>query len=63
MVENPSFTPDIVLGMPDVDQPQLPLASAGVQRWVWSSKFGEMLIEVIGRDVFVNGQRVEPHVS
>lgn len=60
MAENSSFTPDTVLGGLDADQPQLPLASEGVQRWVWSSKFGAILIEVIGRDVFVNGQRVEP---
>jgi hypothetical protein len=41
----------------------LPLAADGVQRWVWESRYGVMLIEVIGPDVFVNGQRVEPHAG
>lgn len=44
-------------------QPSLPLASDGVQRWVWHSRFGAMLIEVAGDEVFVNGQRVEPHAG
>jgi hypothetical protein len=34
-----------------------------VQRWVWQGRFGPMLIEVIGEQVFVNGQRVEPHTD
>lgn len=40
-------------------QPQLPLATEGVLRYVWESKFGPMLIEVIGDEVFVNGEVVE----
>jgi len=39
----------------------LPLASEGVLRYVWESRYGSMLIEVVGNDVFVNSQRVEPH--
>ncbi len=54
---------DVVVGQPDGAQPSLPLASEGVQRWVWQSKFGPILIEVIGPDVFVNGQRVQRHAS
>jgi hypothetical protein len=42
-------------------QAALPLASNGVQRWLWESRFGAILIEVAGDDVFVNGQRVVPH--
>lgn len=40
--------------------PQLPLALAteGALRYVWSSRWGSMLIEVIDDQVFVNGQPV-----
>jgi hypothetical protein len=37
----------------------LPLATAGVLRYVWESRCGEILIEVVGGDIFVNGSRVE----
>jgi len=37
----------------------LPLATAGVLRYVWESRYGEILIEVVGDDGFVNGSRVE----
>ena len=30
------------------------------QRHVWHSRFGTIVIEVIGADCYVNGQRVEP---
>lgn len=40
-------------------QAPLPLASEGVQRWVWESQFGAMLIEIIDDVPFVNGVRVE----
>lgn len=54
---------DVVLSPGEQIAPSLPLASDGVQRWVWHGRYGAMLIEVIGDDVFVNGQRVEPHVA
>lgn len=38
-----------------------PSVDASPSRWVWQSKFGAILIEVVGPDVFVNGQRVEPY--
>lgn len=41
--------------------PQLPLATEGVLRYVWESKFGTMLIEVVGEQVYVNGALVECH--
>lgn len=31
------------------------------QQWVWHSRFGTIVIEVRGKDVFVNGDRVTPH--
>lgn len=42
-------------------QVALPLATPGVQRWVWEGRYGPMLLEVAGDQVFVNGQRVQPH--
>jgi hypothetical protein len=59
----PSRFPDVVVGDADDAQPPLPLASEGVLRWVWRSRFGAILIEVVGDEVFVNGQRVEPHAA
>lgn len=38
---------------------ELPLATAGVLRCVWESRYGEILIEVVGNEVIVNGSRVE----
>lgn len=58
-----SLAIDVVVGQTDDTQPALPLASDGVLRWVWQSKFGAILIEVVGPDVFINGQRVERHAS
>ena len=53
-----------VLLRSDVDgQVPLPLASEGVLRYVWESRYGTILVEVAGEDVFVNGQRVEPHAA
>lgn len=45
----------------DSTQPPLPLATQGVLRYVWESKFGSMLIEVVGDRVYVNGGLVERH--
>jgi hypothetical protein len=59
----PSRSSDVVVGDADDAQPPLPLASEGVLRWVWRSRFGAILIEVVGDEVFVNGQRVERHAS
>lgn len=44
----------------DSPQADLPLASEGVLRYVWESKFGSMLIEVKDGQAYVNGQAVEP---
>lgn len=56
-----AFHPDVVLASDEQLEPSLPLGSDGVRRWAWHSRHGAMLIEVIGDDAFVNGQRVEPY--
>lgn len=59
---NAMLSPEVLLRHADDDQRPLPLASDAVSRWVWESKFGPIVIEVVGNDVFVNGDRVERHV-
>jgi hypothetical protein len=50
-----------VLSRPAEDpQADLPLATEGVLRYVWESRYGPMLIEVKDGQAHVNGQRVEP---
>jgi hypothetical protein len=58
-----SFLPDVMLSPDEQVEPSLPLGSDGVQRWVWRSRFGEVLIEVVGEQVLVNGQPVAPYVA
>jgi len=58
---NATLFPEVLLRRAEDCQTALPLASEGVLRYVWDSRFGSILIEVMGEDVFVNGQRVEPH--
>lgn len=41
-------------------QGELPLVTQGVQRHVWQSRFGPMLIEVVDGAAYVNGERVAP---
>jgi hypothetical protein len=57
---NAPLRPEILMGPQPADQPALPLAAEGVQRYVWQSAFGPMLIEVRDGAAFVNGQRVTP---
>ncbi len=57
---NAPLFPERLLRRELPDQQALPLATPGVQRHVWESRFGEILIEVIGDQAYVNGQRVEP---
>jgi hypothetical protein len=59
---NAPLASDVLLQRERVHQTALPLETPGVQRWVWEGKFGSMLIEVAGGDVFVNRERVEPHI-
>jgi hypothetical protein len=60
---NAPLLPEVFLGPDDCPQPQLPLATEGVQRCVWESRFGAMLIEVKDGSAYVNGGRVEPLAS
>jgi hypothetical protein len=60
---NAPLLPEVLLGLDSSVAPPLPLAAEGVQRYVWKGRFGAMLIEVKEGVVFVNGQRVEPHVA
>ena len=56
---NAPLLPEVLLGV-DSAEPELPLATEGVQRYVWQSRFGAILIEVKDGISFVNGQPVEP---
>ncbi|MBL8323499.1 MAG: hypothetical protein JNJ89_00935 [Rubrivivax sp.] len=60
---NAPWSPEVLLRLADDGQASLPLGADGVARWVWQSRFGAMLIEVIDGAVFVNGARVQPHVG
>ncbi|MBE7418444.1 MAG: hypothetical protein HS128_11985 [Ideonella sp.] len=55
---NPPLLREVTLGPQPTDQPALELASEGVQRYVWHSAYGAMLIEVRDGAAFVNGGRV-----
>lgn len=57
---NASLLPEVLLGVDVSQEPRLPLATEGVQRYVWESRFGAMLIEVREGSAYVNGQRVDP---
>jgi hypothetical protein len=58
-MDTPQF-PERLLMAEATPQSPLPLSTAGVQRYVWESRFGAVLIEVIGDRSYVNGQLVEP---
>ncbi len=66
MTRNPPAVPEVLLrsspaGAADTGaQAVLPLATEGVLRYVWESRFGPMLIEAAHGEVFVNGARVVP---
>lgn len=55
---NAPLLPEVLMGTQRADEPALPLATEGVQRFVWRSAFGPILIEVRDGAAFVNGQRV-----
>lgn len=54
----PPLLSEVMLGSQPADQPSLKLASEGVQRYVWHSAYGDMLIEVRDGAAYVNGKRV-----
>jgi len=55
---NAPLLPEVLMGPQPADQPSLALETEGVQRYVWQSAFGPMLIEVRDGAAFVNGKRV-----
>jgi hypothetical protein len=55
---NLRWLPEVQRGPQPAGQPNLELATEGVQRYVWHSAFGAMLIEVRDGVAFVNGARV-----
>ena len=57
---NTAVFPEVRPKEVDNDQRSLPLATEGVQRYVWDSQFGSILIEVVDGKTFVNGDLVEP---
>jgi hypothetical protein len=57
---NAPLRPDVFIRPEPSPQLDLPLAADGVQRHVWESRFGTMLIELRGGEIFVNGSLVEP---
>lgn len=56
---NALLLPEVLRPLRESPQSPLPLASEGVLRYVWESRFGAMLIEVVDGAIYVNGQRVE----
>ena len=56
---NAPLLPQILLKRDRSPQTDLELATEGVLRYVWSSEWGDMLIEVVAGTVYVNGERVE----
>lgn len=55
-----ALLPEILVAPADEDQIPLTLASEGILRYVWQSRFGPILVEVVGQQAFVNGDPVEP---
>ena len=56
---NAPLYPEVLL-RPTGPQTDLPLASAGVLRYLWQARYGDILIEVVHGEVRVNGARVVP---
>ena len=56
---NAPLLPQILLRQEPSPQTDLDLATEGVLRYVWSSEWGDMLIETRDGVVYVNGRRVD----
>jgi hypothetical protein len=56
---NAPLLPQILLRQDSSPQVDLDLATEGVLRYVWTSEWGDMLIEAREGVVYVNGQRVD----
>lgn len=57
---NARLLPEVLTLREPSPQQALPLAADGVQRYVWESRFGAILLEVRDGEAYVNGQRVQP---
>ena len=57
---NAPLLPEVLARREASPQADLLLTAEGVLRYIWESKFGDMLIEVQDGRSFVNGQAVEP---
>lgn len=57
---NAPVLPEVLLRPNAAAQVELQLATEGVLRYRWESRFGPMLIEVKEGRVYVNGDLVEP---
>ena len=60
---NAPLLPAILRAADPEQTPATPPTDQGVQRYVWDSRFGAMLIEVKDGAAYVNGQRVEPFTA
>ena len=60
---NAPLHPEVLRRMDETPQADLPLATEGVLRYVWESRYGEMLIEVVDGIAYVNGDRIEPAMA
>ena len=60
---NAPLLPEVLRLREESPQETLPLATEGVQRYVWESRFGAMLIEVVDGVAYVNGGRVDAVAS
>jgi hypothetical protein len=56
---NAPMLPEVLLRSGASPQVDLGLATEGVLRYVWNSRWGDMLIEVVDGAMYVNGSRVE----
>jgi hypothetical protein len=55
---NTPLLPEVLLRPHPSLQVDMPFETDGVLRYVWSSRWGDMLIEVMDGEIHVNGQRV-----
>ncbi len=57
---NAPLMPEVLATPAPTTQKPLLLATEGVQRYVWESRFGAILVEVRDGETFVNGDWVRP---
>ena len=57
---NAPLLPEVLARRAPTAQADLPLASEGVQRYLWEGRFGPILIEVKEGRVYVNEKVVDP---